>query len=125
MPSRSSSTVRVFSPPFDREQLVALLRERLPGLSTLLPVQRAVLFGSWAANRATAFSDIDLLIVYDDPIRDDAYKVVWKHLALRGLEPHVYAKSEASEIEVTLSRMTANGVDLLGSVQQRSASHLG
>ena len=113
MQSRSSSTVRVFSPRFDREQLVALLRERLPRLAAVLPLRRTILFGSWAKKRATAFSDIDLLVIYADPARDDAYKLVWRSIDLRGLEPHVYSESEAIGVQATLDRMTRDGIDLL------------
>ena len=113
MEPRSSSTVRVFSPPFNRGQLVRLLRERLPRVQAELPVTRAVLFGSWSRDQATAFSDIDLLIVYADPVRDDAHKLVWKCIGLRGLEPHVYSDSEAAGIRPTLDQMARGGIDLL------------
>jgi uncharacterized protein len=104
--------VRVFYPA-SREQIVALLRERLPALATVLPLKRAVLFGSWAKGRATAFSDIDLLVVYDGPPRDDAYKTVRRCLDVRGLEPHVYAEAEADGVRATLDRMTREGISLM------------
>lgn len=113
MPSRSSSSVRVFSRPYSREELVALLRRQLPALAAALPVRRVVLFGSWAKGRATAFSDIDLLVVYADPPRDDAYALLRRHLALRGLEPHVYSETEATRLRPTLERMTRDGIVLL------------
>lgn len=77
--------MKVFYPAYDRAQLIEWLRERMPALCARLPVRRAVLFGSWAAGRATAVSDV--LIVYADPPREDAYELVWEHLRLRGLEP--------------------------------------
>jgi predicted nucleotidyltransferase len=112
MRSKSSDSVRIFSPPYDRERLIGLLQARLPALNGVLPLRRAVLFGSWAARRATAFSDIDLLVVYAGPPRQDAYPVVRKTLALRGLEPHVYAEEEAHARRATLERMTRDGVAL-------------
>jgi uncharacterized protein len=108
----SSGSVRVFYPA-SREQIVALLRERLPALATVLPLKRAVLFGSWAKGRATAFSDIDLLVVYDGPPRDDAYKTVRRCLDVRGLEPHVYAEAEADGVRPTLDRMMREGISLM------------
>jgi len=48
----------------------------------------------------TAFSDVDLLVVYDDPIREDAYKTVKKTIRLKGLEPHVYFLSEYKQIGI-------------------------
>ena len=77
------------------------------------PVKRAVLFGSWAAGRATAFSDVDVLVIYADPPRDDAYRLVWDALRVPGLEPHVYAESEAEPVRATLDRMLDGGVELL------------
>lgn len=113
MPSRSSSSVRVFSRPYSGEELVALLRQQLPALAAVLPVRRVVLFGSWAEGRATAFSDIDLLVVYADPPRNDAYVLLRRHIPLRGLEPHVYSETEATRLGPTLERMTRDGIVLL------------
>lgn len=78
----------------------------------MLPVTQAVLFGSWARGRATAFSDIDVLIVYSDPPRPDAYALAKRGFALRGIEPHVYAESETVGLEATLARMTKDSVNL-------------
>ncbi|MFN0070233.1 MAG: nucleotidyltransferase family protein [Chloroflexota bacterium] len=104
--------MKVSYPPFSQQQLVERLREQLPTLAARLPLVRAVLFGSWAKGRATAFSDIDVLIVYADPHRDDAYKIVRQCFGLRGLEPHVYSESQAMGISPTLDRMTRDGIDL-------------
>lgn len=79
----------------------------------MLPVRRVALFGSWAEDRATAFSDIDLLVVYADPPRDDAYVLLRRHLPLRGLEPHVYSETEATQFGPTLERMTRDAIVLL------------
>jgi predicted nucleotidyltransferase len=105
--------VKVFYPIFDRAELVATLRERLPALAEALPLTQVVLFGSWAKGRATAFSDIDLLVVYADPPRDDAYKIVRQHLRLRGLEPHVYSQGQATDLQSTIARMVQDGIRLL------------
>lgn len=112
MRRESSGSVKIFSPRYDRERLIALLHTRLPALNAVLPLRRAVLFGSWAARRATAFSDVDLLVVYAGPPREDAYRLVRKTIALRGLEPHVYAEEEAQTVRSTLERMTRDGVAL-------------
>jgi len=114
MPRRSSSSVRVFSPLHSRDQLIARLRERLPALRRVLPPSRVVLFGSWAAGRATAFSDIDLLVVYPGPRREDAYALVKRAFGLRGLEPHVYSHEEAQRLQPMLQRMTRDGISLSG-----------
>lgn len=113
MHNRSSASVRIFWPRYNREQLIARLRERLPALAAALPLRRVVLFGSWAKGRATAFSDVDLLVVYADPPRPDAFQLVHRSLDLPGLEPHVYSESEAGRLQPVLARMTRDGVVLL------------
>jgi hypothetical protein len=60
--------------------------------------------------KATAFSDIDLLIIYEDPVREDAYRLIWNSLDLRGLELHVYTERQAEEHKAMLERMIENGV---------------
>lgn len=113
MPSSSSGSVRVFYPRHSRDELIALLRRDIVALASVLPLERAALFGSWATGRATAFSDVDLMVVYADPPRADAYRLVCEAVGVRGLEAHVYAASEAAAIADTLQRMTSGAVDLL------------
>jgi predicted nucleotidyltransferase len=113
MQKPSSSSVRVFYPRYSRAELVEILRQRVAALAERLPLARAVLFGSWAKGLATAFSDIDLLIVYAGPPRADAYAIVWDVVNLRGLEPHVYAEAEAEAVASVIERMARGGVDLM------------
>jgi predicted nucleotidyltransferase len=113
MPSKSFGSVKVFSPPFDLPTLLRLLDERTKELARKLPLRRVVLFGSWARGKATAFSDIDLLVIYADPPRDDAYRIVRQTINLQGLEAHVYTESEVRQIERTLQHMTEGGIMLL------------
>ncbi|MFA0732131.1 MAG: hypothetical protein LKKZDAJK_002461 [Candidatus Fervidibacter sp.] len=113
MPSKSFGSVKVFSPPFDLPTLLHLLDERTKELARKLPLRQVVLFGSWANGRATAFSDIDLLVIYADPPRDDAYRIVRQTINLRGLEAHIYSESEARQVERTLKRMTEGGIVLM------------
>lgn len=113
MRTESSGSVKIFSRPYDREQLIERLQGRLPDLDAVLPLRRVVLFGSWAVRRATAFSDIDLLIVYAGPAREDAYRLVRQTIGLRGLEPHLYSEEEARALGPTVERMTRDGIGLL------------
>lgn len=105
--------MKVFYPRHSREELIELISRRLPELAGVLPLKRVVLFGSWAKGRATAFSDVDLLVIYADPRRPDAFEIVHEVIDLRGLEPHVYSETEAKQVEHTLQRMAKNGVILL------------
>jgi uncharacterized protein len=112
MRSKSSGSVRIFYPKWTRGALIQRLRDRLPLLGDCLPLVRVVLFGSYAQGKATAASDVDLLVVYDGEQRDDAYILVRKALDVRGLEPLVYARSEYAVIRSSLDRMSRNGVVL-------------
>jgi predicted nucleotidyltransferase len=113
MPKRSSSSVKVFYPTRDRHAVLETLRAGLQRLEAHLPVRRAVLFGSYARNRFTVASDIDLLVVYTGPARADAYALVRRVIGLRGLEAHVYAEAEYAEVAPAIERMVAGGVELV------------
>ena len=88
------SRVKVVYPTLSRSELVDRLRKEAIDLRRALPVTRIVLFGSYALNRFTAASDIDLLVVYEDPKQQDAYKIIANKLRLPRLEPRVYTESE-------------------------------
>ena len=108
----SSGSVKVFYPLYSRDELIALLRERVKLLADVLPLRRVVLFGSWAKSRATAFSDVDLMVIYGGPPRENAYRVVCDVVDVRRLEAHVYAEAEAEAVGATLARMAEGGVVL-------------
>jgi predicted nucleotidyltransferase len=110
MPQGSSTSVKVFYPSFKIEELLLVLKERIKGLQVLLPLKKVMLFGSWSTGRETAFSDIDLLVIYRGQVRVEAYKIVWRCLNLRGLELHVYSEDEAEKLQPTLESMTKNGI---------------
>jgi predicted nucleotidyltransferase len=110
MPQGSSTSVKVFYPRFKIEELLSLLQERIKALQALLPLKKVMLFGSWSTGRETAFSDIDLLVVYEGQVQEEAYKIVWRYLKLRGLELHVYSEDEAEKLRPTLESMTKDGI---------------
>lgn len=86
-----------------------------PGLSALaarVPLREAVLFGSCASNRHTIASDVDLLIVYRGPERDDVFDLAKQLIRVPRLEPHVYSASEAEALADVLGRMRRGGVRL-------------
>lgn len=113
MQNKSFSSVKVFYPPFHREELLALLRQRLPALQGQLPLKRVVLFGSYAKGRQTVASDIDLLIVYTGRPRTDAYALVKRALNIRRLEPHVYAEEEYEQARTMVERMIRDGISCM------------
>ena len=112
MLKRSCGSVKVFYPPFSREELLALLRQRVPASQEKLPLKRVVLFGSYAKGRQTAASDIDLLVVYAGAPREDSYALVKRTLNIRRLEPHVYAEAEYAQVKATVERMARDGIPI-------------
>jgi uncharacterized protein len=94
MRQRSSNIVKISYPKFSRDELVSLLNQRSKKLSKILPLVCVVLFGSYAKKRQTAASDIDVLVVYEDPKKENDYSIVWDALNIPMLEPHVFSLSE-------------------------------
>ncbi len=109
---KSSSSVKVFYPPFSREELITLLRQRVCILQGKLPLKRVVLFGSYSQGRQTVASDIDLLVIYAGEPREDAYALVKRTLGVRRLEPHVYAEEEYERVKATVERMVEGGIPI-------------
>jgi len=112
MRRESSSSVRVFYPKFNRQELICKLKERLRALQEVLPLSLVVLFGSYARGNYTVASDVDLLIVYKGKERPDAFASAKKALDISLLEPHVYSESEYEKLKETIDRMTTDGVIL-------------
>ncbi len=119
MPARSSGSVRVFYPRFDRTQIVAALRAGVERLGDVLPLRRVVLFGSYAKGTYTVASDIDLLVVYGGEPRADAYALTRRVLNIPRLEPHLYTEVEYDRVSATLERMIEGGITIM--VRPRSS----
>jgi len=112
MQKKSSTSVRVFYPKFNKAQIIESLKTRLPLLDKKLPLLRAVLFGSYAKGNYTVASDIDLLIIYKGKQRQDAFAICKKTLGISGLEPHIYSEGEAEEVKERIERMIKDGIVL-------------
>lgn len=89
----SLTSVKVFYPKFNKDELLKLISSKLEELKGELPLVRVLLFGSYAKGNYTAGSDIDLLIVYKG-------------------EPRYESMKE------TISKMVAGGIELLSSSDQ-------
>jgi len=108
----SSSSVRIFYPRLNRAEVIQLLSQGLSKLQAELPLERVVLFGSYAKRNYTVGSDVDLLIIYRGDPRPGAYAVVKKVLNVPHLEPHLYTEDEYRRLKPTLDRMSADGIVL-------------
>jgi len=113
MQKRSSSSVRIFYPKFDKEEVLRILSESLKELEVRLPLVRVVLFGSYAKGNYTVGSDVDLLVVYRGEGRTDAYAIVKKVLDIPRLEPHLYTEKEYEGMKGTMSKISEGGIVLL------------
>jgi len=110
----SSSSVKVFSPEYTQEEVLASLRSSIPQLLQSLPVRWVVLFGSYARGNHTAFSDIDLLVIYSGEVREDAFALVKKGVPLRGLEPQVLSEEEFRSVLPVWRRMLQHNITVWG-----------
>jgi len=86
--------VRVTYPSLSAADVVERLREVRIRLGRILPITRMILFGSYARQRYTAGSDIDVVVVYKEPQVDDAYKMIVNEARLPRLELRVYTEAQ-------------------------------
>ena len=112
MRTRSSDSVRIFYPGFDRAELLRTLRERLARLESKLSLVKVTLFGSYASGTYTVGSDVDLLVVYRGESRSDAYALTKRALQIPRLEPHLYTQAEYEKARTTVDRMVRGGVTI-------------
>ena len=120
MPQASSSSVRVFYPKYSRSQIIRMLQESLPKLKEHLDLKLVVLFGSYATGRYTVASDVDLLVVYEGPERDDAYALCKNVLKVPRLEPHVFSAERYEEMKESIAPMIHESVVLISSFDKRN-----
>ena len=73
---------------------MTLLRSRAIRLAEEMSITLVALFGSWVKGRETASSDIDVLIVYREPRRPDAFNTVSRTLGIAEIEPHIFTVEE-------------------------------
>ena len=112
MPKKSSSSVQVFYPKYNREEIVQKITASLGHLKEQLPLLLVVLFGSYARGNYTVASDVDLLVIYRGAKEREAYALVKKTLRIPRLEPHVYAQGEYEKMKDTIKRMVSEGIIL-------------
>jgi len=115
MRRESSSSVRIFYPQFDKEELIQQLRLRIKELAAKMPLSLVILFGSYAHGNYTVASDVDLLVVYKGKERKDAFATIKKLIDISRIEPHVYSEDEYESLKEVMDRMTAGGVILFSS----------
>jgi len=109
------SRVRVPYPSLSKSQVEEKLRQAHVRLKEKLHVSKMILYGSYAKGRHTAGSDIDIVIVYEGPPREDAYKLVVEEIGLPRVEPKVYSNEQFDTL-VTNSPRFAEALEREGVV---------
>ena len=84
--------------------MIEKLRKARISLKGKLPVSRMILYGSYAQDRYTAGSDIDVIVAYAGKPREDAYKLVTDEVRLPRLEPKVYTEEQFNALIAANSR---------------------
>jgi predicted nucleotidyltransferase len=97
--------VRVTYPSLSRAEVIERLRKGFVSLERRLPVSRIILFGSYAKDRYTAGSDIDIVVVYRGSGRGDAYRLVMDEMKLPRLEPRVYTEEQFDALMVNSPKL--------------------
>ncbi len=93
-------------PALTRRQIVERLRQARIRLKAKLPVSEMILYGSYAQDRYTAGSDIDIIVVYEGHPREGAYRLVMDEVGLPRLEPKVYTKEQFDVLVAKSLRFT-------------------
>jgi predicted nucleotidyltransferase len=114
------SRVSVTYPSLSRAEVVERLKEACARLEGKLPISRMVLFGSYAQNRYTAGSDIDVVVVYKGRARDDAYKALMDAARLPRLEPRIYTEEQFATLTAASPHfaevLAREGIAIVGDV---------
>jgi len=112
MPEKSTSSVQIFYPRFNREKVIQAISKNLDNLRREVPLLLVVLFGSYARGNYTVASDIDLLVVYEGEENKAVYAAVKRAFGIPNIEPHVYSKMEYEGMKSTIEAMTKEGITL-------------
>lgn len=78
----------------EREEIVAALRDRLPGLRSRWPIRSLALFGSMARGEAGPESDLDILVEFERPVALSSFLALEQELkALTGRPVDLVSRS--------------------------------
>lgn len=114
------SSVKVYYPLYERNELLSLLKSRIQKAKDKVKIKLAILFGSYAKNRYTAFSDVDLLIVYDEG-NNDVYKILYREIGIANLQLHLYTTNDFINMireKPRFLRELKQGIAIVGSVDE-------
>lgn len=124
MPKKSSSSVRIFYPRFNKEAIIQAINSNLENVKRELPLLLVVLFGSYAKGNYTAASDVDLLVVYGGKQKEEAFAIVKRALDIPHLEPHLYTEAQFEEMKDKIKMMVKEGIVLFSDIANLQAKNL-
>ena len=99
MQRKSSNSVKIYYPKYNKEKIIKLLKAKIHRIKKKIPVKKVILFGSYASGKYTVASDIDILIVYKGPKREDAYNICWDIIEIPELQLHIYSEEEYAKLK--------------------------
>ena len=94
MQKKLSNSVKIYYPKYNKEKIIKLLKAKIRKIREKIPLKRVILFGSYASGKYTAASDVDILIIYRGPKRNDAYSLCWDIIGIPELQLHIYSEEE-------------------------------
>ncbi len=98
-----------------RKYTIEEIRELLLPLLSEVPVSKAVLFGSYARNEATADSDIDLFVDTEGRLRGLAFLGFCEDVEEKVQKPvDIFEKAYLAPDSELYSRINAEGVTIYG-----------
>lgn len=94
MPKKYSSSVKVFFPKFNKEEIIKEIERCVRELHKSLGLHKVILFGSYAKGNYTVASDIDILIVFNNKKSNETEirKTLMKNIKLPRIELHILSK---------------------------------
>ena len=102
MRERSSDSVKIYSPRYRREDIIRILRSKVGEIRKRIPVKKIILFGSYAKNRYTVASDVDILVVYEERVGLDPYSIIWDIIDMPEVQLHIYRVDEYRKMRENL-----------------------
>ncbi|GHV92290.1 hypothetical protein AGMMS50268_27930 [Spirochaetia bacterium] len=107
----------------DIKKMTRLARDFAADVKTVLPVDKAVLFGSYAKGYATELSDVDICFFLPDYGGKERYELIAELLGLGGafggkyeeipFEPLVFETADLEDDNPFIKEVLATGVELL------------
>ena len=116
MQNKYSDSVKIYYPRYSLREIKEKIRKAGEELFKL-GVVKIVLFGSFAKEKATAGSDVDLLILVRDQESKNKFHEIMEIINIEIAEAHLYTQSEFEKLKSSGSwlakEIEKNGITLL------------